>query len=447
MTRKQKALKALIILGVVIALCMFFARTVQTITTPKVQRISASKGKLEEKISLTGAIYFPQTKAYKIKDALKMSITVDEVMVRPGYQVQEGDVLFTAYAPDFESKMAELEQKYTDKVGELSAEYAAHIKQKQQSEHNVIYNALMEDMENYYLQLYRLTAAAALDGYSLPADESTFASITDAPENTQAALDSYLAALAQKEESAQKLRQLYQTGQNRVGDNTFQYVKKLDEYRSAIYDIQQEMLELEMLNHALSTITAPQDGYITAFDLKEGDIYDGSKTAFSMSAPDAEPALRADITSVSKTIREGSKAELSSGGECKVVSVENAADGKKYAVLSLSSKAIQSAGGMSRLIADPAIPLTLQYKAAKSATLLPASCVRTDGSETYVYIVERTYGGILDSSGYTIRKQTVTVLEKTDQIVSVAEDLSYIEIADREDRALTEGQAVMDYVD
>ena len=56
MNGKKKALKALVVLAVVIALCMFFSRTVQTITTPKVQRISATKGKLEEKISLSASI-------------------------------------------------------------------------------------------------------------------------------------------------------------------------------------------------------------------------------------------------------------------------------------------------------------------------------------------------------------------------------------------------------
>ena len=47
MNGKQKALKALCVLAVAIALCMFFSRTVQTITTPKIQRITATKGKLE----------------------------------------------------------------------------------------------------------------------------------------------------------------------------------------------------------------------------------------------------------------------------------------------------------------------------------------------------------------------------------------------------------------
>ena len=71
----------------------------------------------------------------------------------------------------------------------------------------------------------------------------------------------------------------------------------------------------------------------------------------------------------------------------------------------------------------------------------------SDGSY-YVYTISRSYGGGILSSGDTIVKKTaVTVLEKTDKMVSLADDLQYTEIADREDRALTDGQAVMDYVD
>ena len=89
MNGKKKALKALVVLAVVIALCMFFSRTVQTITTPKVQRISATKGKLEEKISLSASIYFPETAAVFVKDVKKLGLTVGEVKVRAGYQVKE----------------------------------------------------------------------------------------------------------------------------------------------------------------------------------------------------------------------------------------------------------------------------------------------------------------------------------------------------------------------
>lgn len=43
-------------------------------------------------------------------------------------------------------------------------------------------------------------------------------------------------------------------------------------------------------------------------------------------------------------------------------------------------------------------------------------------------------------------KTSVTVLERSDKAVSIAEDLSYRQVADREDRALEDGQTVMEYV-
>ena len=47
MKLKKFALRGLVILMVVVALCIFFARTVQTITTPKVQLVSPQTGRLE----------------------------------------------------------------------------------------------------------------------------------------------------------------------------------------------------------------------------------------------------------------------------------------------------------------------------------------------------------------------------------------------------------------
>lgn len=46
MKLKRFALKGLIVLAVVVALCMFFARTVQTITTPKVPAGNGYDGKV-----------------------------------------------------------------------------------------------------------------------------------------------------------------------------------------------------------------------------------------------------------------------------------------------------------------------------------------------------------------------------------------------------------------
>lgn len=448
MTRKQKALKGLMVLALVIALCMFFARTVQTITTPKVQRITATRGKLEQKIQLTGSIYFEDTESFKVSEARKLGITVDRIRVKAGAYVKEGDVLFTAYATEYDSKMKELQTKYDEAVGKLAEEYAAHIRQQQHSEHNVLYNQLMDDMDAYYVAVYQVMATAVEEGYTL-GKEDTWDAITDAPEKTAAALQVYVQARDAMNASATKLRLLYKTGSGRVGEATFDYIKKIDGFKSDIAKVQQDMLELDALNTSLTAIRAPRAGYVMEIAVKEGEAYDGSKTAYVLSAESAEPSLRADITSISKTISKGNKVELKdSGASTQVEDVQVTGDGKKYAVIKLDSKTLKAAGGMSRLIGRDDIALVLTYKAAKSTTLLPASAVRSDGGDSYyVYTVNRSYGGLLDSSGYVLSKTTVTVLEKTDQVVSVSEDLSYVEIADREDRALKDGQAVMDYVD
>ncbi len=52
----------------------------------------------------------------------------------------------------------------------------------------------------------------------------------------------------------------------------------------------------------------------------------------------------------------------------------------------------------------------------------------------------------MSGSSMKVVKTRVTVLERGDKVVSIAEDLSYQDVADREDRALTDGQKVMEYV-
>lgn len=452
MNRKTRALKGLMTLCIVIALCMFFSRTVQTITTPKIQRISATKGKLEQKISLTGSIYFPETEAVRIDAARKLAITIDEIMVKPGHYVQAGDVIFTAYAPEYESKYNELKASYEEKVTAYADKVAAHLRIRQESPQNNLYNTMLETMETYYTLRYRLLLQAESEGYVLPEDEAQWRSLTGGTDTLNTLSAQLLEAGDAMDAAVQELSDLYNgkhTTYYRIGDSTFEYIKEKEKLEREIDVLSQELMALENLHASLTTVTAPHSGYIASIDLKAGDAYDGSKAAFAMTEENAVPTLRADITDVSKTLREGLKAILTdSDTESTVQSLETAADGKKYALIKLDSKVLKSAGGLTHLLSAESIPLSITYKAQKSTTLLPSSAVRTDSDGTYyVYVVQQSYGSLLSSGGYTIAKTPVTVLEKSDQVTALSEDLSYREIADREDRALTDGQAVMDYVD
>lgn len=448
MNGKTKALKALCILAVVIALCMFFARTVQTITTPKIQRITATKGKLEEKISISAQVYFPKTEDIRIKDAHTLNMTVDEVMVRPGYQVKAGDVIFTADVPALEEKIDTIREEYDKKVAELADKKAGHIRQLMTSEQNTLYNALIDAYDFYYDQRYAAYRAAAIKGYSLPEDELTWPEITDADPEVMAAVQASEAARLAMEDAVTALKRLYDSN-GRVGDATFSYIKEMDDLKRSIADYQEQMLELEVMAAELTEIKAPHDGYITAIELKAGDSYDGTKAAYSISAEGSEPVLRADVSDITKTLAEGNKVTTSGDKSTEILEITAEAGGKKYALIEINNDVTKDLGSLSRMLGMEEIPLTITYKASKNTTLLPASAVRLDNdSSYYVYVVNRDYGGgLLGSGGYVLSKQTVTVLEKTDKLVSLADDLQYTEIADREDRAISDGQAVMDYVD
>ena len=139
MNAKRKALKYLVIFAGVLVASLFFARTIQTITTPKVRKITATRGRLEDKIPVQGEIFFSKSDPFFVKDAKTIAMTVDRVMAKEGYLVKEGDPLFEASLPTYDSKMKELNDAYEKAARELSVEVAGHLRLIQSSEHNQLY--------------------------------------------------------------------------------------------------------------------------------------------------------------------------------------------------------------------------------------------------------------------------------------------------------------------
>ena len=87
MTKKNRALRALLTLTVAIALCMYFGRTVQTITTPKVKLVQATQGRVEQKIRVEAEPYFPVQTEITLTTALDYPARIDKVYVKPGLYV------------------------------------------------------------------------------------------------------------------------------------------------------------------------------------------------------------------------------------------------------------------------------------------------------------------------------------------------------------------------
>ena len=157
------------------------------------------------------------------------------------------------------------------------------------------------------------------------------------------------------------------------------------------------------------------------------------------------------MTSLNKTVADGAKVEVAGDYGSEKTTVEKTeldTDGKKYLYVTLTSDIITLKGGITRMLADGTVNVTLSYRAKDASTLLPASAVRNEGEgKDYVYMIQRNGSGFLGSSSMTVVKTSVDVIERGDTMVSVRQQLDYQEIADREDRALKDGCTVMEYVE
>ena len=209
-----------------------------------------------------------------------------------------------------------------------------------------------------------------------------------------------------------------------------------------------EQVDLRALRSTLQTVTAPDDGYITEVNVKAGETFDASGPAYSFSPEKEDPVLRIDTSKTTLTISRGTDVTFDSarGGtaEGSVDSTGVTVSGDTYADVELSSRMIRDLGGSIAMLAED-IPVRVSYRSNDNTTLLPSSAVRGAGDDRYVYTVQQTQSAFGVNSLVT-QKQSVTVLAEAEGTVSVAEDLSYMQIAYMEDREIGENTTVMEYV-
>ena len=454
MKLKKIALKGLIILAVTVALCMFFANTVQTITTPKVQIIQGSRGNLEQKLSLPAQVYFPETVDYTLAEAQKTNIVIDKVYVRVGHHVEEGETLFTAKMPSFEEDMKTLQGKYDEKVASLAAKDIEHRKDSKASKQNELYDAMMKAQTALSEDSLQTRVAAMAKGVTLSEDLSLWsqqASASAADEALIQTISKTLALKATYEEARTAFFNSYENKKIRLDPAVFAYINERNALLEEINDITKDMMDLSVRQQELAEIRAPKAGYVVTMDLKNGDTYDGKKAAFTLSDETVPPVLRADISSLDKTVEDGAKVEVAGDYGSEKTTVEKTvleSDGKKYAYITLTENIASIKGGITRMLMDGSMDVSLTYKAKQAATLLPASAVRNEGEgQDYIYTIERTWGGFMGQSAMKVHKTSVTVMERGDKVVSIQEQMDYQEIADREDRALSDNGKVMEYID
>ncbi len=449
---KKAALKGLIILGVVVALCMFFANTVQTITTPKVKIVTPTYGKLEQSIDLTGSVVFPKETEVSIDGASEMSVKLVKAYVKVGSYVNIGDRLFTMDVVDYETKMTDLRKTYDDKTTELDALDTENYKRNRRTDRNDSYQKMVNEQETFAkkkadtaLKAVELGLALSSDVDKWPAEAAAFGN----DELTKLARETAEAKLA-KYTAEQEYIEVLGTKSMKISDELFKYVNDRTALEDEIAKALSEMMALESKATSLKTIYSNLEGYITEITLEAGNPYDGSTYAYKISSSEEAPYIKADVSELSgKTFSNGTKVTVATSdgdtNRTKITGTTMDSNGQKYIIVALTEDIIRAEGGMSKLMGNT-LSLSVTYKAAQSTTLIAASAVRNEGGEkNYVYVINSRVNGFFGKQMY-VTKTDVTVIERSDTLVSIQEDMSYSQLADKEDRALENNKAVMEYI-
>ena len=223
--------------------------------------------------------------------------------------------------------------------------------------------------------------------------------------------------------------------------------KELIFWQDKMKDAEEQMTQLTVLSRLVSAYPAPHKGFISAVSVEKGAALDASTVLMKITPEDAVPVIRADISDIKQTVSKGAAVEVEQDRwttySTKVAAVGVNADNTRYADITITEDLIRSYTTI-RNLAKNDLKLRLTSRAQESTCLIPATAVRGSEGDRYVYVAVQqssTFGG----TQTIVQKTPVTVLNESDTVVSVAEDLTYSQIIYQEDRALNEGDSVMAY--
>ena len=444
MNLKKFAVRGIIILAICVALCMFFSGTVRTITTPKVRLTAAKRGKLEERVELLCRPAFPEVEELRVDLPDDMTLTVVKVNTREGYTVQAGEVVIEGRLSNYEQQRKAAQEAYdsaSEALMTLENKNRGIRVTKRDRAYADAFFALRDARRaavalelNMEAQLTREGLERVDEGYP-----------EGASDDLKSAIDSWRGAVAEQQKAQEAMDA---AARYSVPDDVWSYLTEQREQQEKKDEAEAQLRQLVALNDRVKAITAPHDGYVAAINVKDGEVWDGTHALLTITPEGAMPTLRADTSELTRTISEGMTAAMNPDSydaiETQVVAVGTDSDGKKYADIELNDRLIKARGSLYSMMQEDT-PMTLIFRAREATTLIPTSAVRGSGEERYVFVVEQNTAAF---GGNTMRlhRMDVSVAGEYGGTTSVKEDLSYYTIAYGEDRAVSDGDAVMEYL-
>ncbi len=437
MKAKRVAVKGMLILMMVVALCLFFSGTFRTIITPKVQLVTVKNGRLTHPYVYSGQIVYTDTDDVSYQVA--QPVVVGSVYVRPGDFVREGDALFSLRHSNEAEQAAKLEAAYQ---AALLAQLEFDLANQDDRP---------DDRAREYMQAYSALQTATLyEGQArlelerlLPADvalpETGYPE--DAEEPVKRACDAWRDAAANKQSAQAAFKRASENYE--MPEAARQYLNREQELTRNLNDASDELKAFYTERDAMRTIAAPHDGYIAAVSVRAGGSYDGRTALCSMTDADGTPVIAIDTADADRPIPEGTAVTLhTQWGEfaSAVVAAGSNGPGQAYAHIAVPQEMLDQ--GISLYLLH-SISVQITMKSAQAYSLIPVSAIHGTGADRYVYVVEESKTA-LGGAEMKVREFAVTVVDEADGMAAVEERMARSRLAYQEDRPLSDGVTVME---
>ena len=458
MKLKKIALRGMIILAVVIALCVLFSGTIRSLTTAKVKQATVKNGKFENVVELTAQVAFPEKEEVKIKVPDGLSLTVQRVPVAAGQKVKKGEVLVYTQLADAEKTIAELEKKYDDARSAIEDWDRKHgdirLSRNEEAWVNAYDTAREAEREELKLRQSLMAILGMTDSSELNDEnvKSIFKKMK--PKEGQPILDDYRAWGTKKEEMAKAKEKLKSVDRYAVSDDVWATLKTKREAQANLKEAEDKLMQIRQIEKQMAEIKAPHDGYVVKMEVKKGDTLPaGEVEVLVITAEGKKPVLRAETDS-KQNVQKGAVATVPVKNfwgrvETKILATGITDEGKKYADADISDDITEALGNVSALMKKDSITLKITTRAKESSCLVPKAAVRTSesGGGKCVYVAEQKESA-LGGVHLEIVEYPVTVLAENEKTVSVQEDeLAYRTVVYMEDRYIKKGDTVMMYED
>ena len=443
---KRNAIKGLIALGIIILLCVFFSGTLHTITTAKVRMTTARNGYLENEITLTGSLHWPDTESLTVEGMTENdTLIIRRLPVAVGSWLQEGDLIAECIVSNYESRLKTLQDSYSTKEKELLEQERKSGALMVTNQHQEWYDAYCRvqetgnetELRRQDLQLEAWKAGITLgEGDSLPETCENKALLTLSQELTEA-------KTAQKaaEKEFDRIRML------NIGEDIISYLEKKDEIQKEMKNLAEEISALRILRERSAAVRAPHSGYVTALDLKAGDQIGKETVLLTMTIPDAEPVIRLDPGDSKRVIETGTPVTLSIGdstAETVICGQGVSSDGQVYLDASVTRQILSKLGGAAAAAEKNAVTAKLTSRSESPVTLIPVTTLRGSTGDYYIYIATSTVN-TLGAEQFFVTRKKVTVLGMNNTAAAIEESLRNENIVYMEDRPLNEGCEIMPY--